>query len=108
MSRQTAVKTPVLIPQPNGGALLSGGKPGNKGGGRVREYVEERAAELLTDKQVWDVQLARAKCGDGRVIDRALEIHGITKTGGFAAAQLETPDGFKFSLILGERDGPDD
>ena len=81
--RQSATKTakqPHLIPQPNGrGALLSGGKPGNKGGGRVKEKVYERAAEILTDDTVWDVQLARAKSGDGHVIDRALEIHGLTK-----------------------------
>jgi hypothetical protein len=66
-ARQTAGKSavpPRKIPQPHGGALLSGGKPGNKGGGRLKEYAEERAAQLAADPMVWDVQLARAKCGD--------------------------------------------
>jgi hypothetical protein len=33
---------PALIPQPNGrGALLSGGKPGNKGGGNIKTGFRE-------------------------------------------------------------------
>ena len=40
------------------------GNPGNKGGGRLKEYAEERAAMLAADPMVWDVQLARAKSGD--------------------------------------------
>ena len=36
---KTAV--PALIPQPHGGALLAGGKPGNAGGGRLTERLFE-------------------------------------------------------------------
>jgi hypothetical protein len=47
--RQTAGKTaangnghgPPLIPQPHGGALLAGGQPGNRGGGRISERLLE-------------------------------------------------------------------
>lgn len=38
---------PELIPQPHGGALLAGGKPGNKGGpGRPKEELREKLARL--------------------------------------------------------------
>ncbi len=40
-----------LVPQPHGGALLAGGKPGNKGGGRtpseIRELMRKPLAKLL-------------------------------------------------------------
>ena len=40
--RKTAVKTAVdLVPQRHGGALLRGGKPGNRGGGRPRSLVRD-------------------------------------------------------------------
>lgn len=41
------LKMPHLIPQPNGGALMSGGTPGNKGGGRTPNRVREEVRELL-------------------------------------------------------------
>ncbi len=41
--RKTAVE-PTLVPQARGGALLSGGKPGNRGGGRPKDAL--RAALL--------------------------------------------------------------
>lgn len=38
-------KKPKLVEQPHGGALLSGGKPGNRGGiGQIRNRVREAAA----------------------------------------------------------------
>jgi hypothetical protein len=50
--REVTVKTDVkLIPQEHGGALLAGGKPGNKGGGRtpneLRALMREPLAKLL-------------------------------------------------------------
>ena len=46
----TTIKT-ELIPQKHGGALLSGGKRGNKGGGRtpneIRALMREPLAKLL-------------------------------------------------------------
>src|SRR5687767_12135252 len=59
-TRQTAAKTPVLVLQPHGGALLTAGKQGNKGGSgrppsalraRLRASFEERLqiAEEIDD-----------------------------------------------------------
>lgn len=100
--RKTA--EPVKIPQPHGGALLSGGKPGNKGGGRTAEYVKQRAAEILEDPVVWDIQHAYAKAGKPDVLDRALKVFGLGQPTGSAAAELELPNGVKFRMMLGERD----
>lgn len=36
-----------LVPQPHGGALLSGGKPGNKGGGRKPDWFRTAARDLI-------------------------------------------------------------
>ena len=48
---ETAGRTAVLIPQEHGGALLSGGTPGNKGGGRtaseLRGLMRRPLAKLL-------------------------------------------------------------
>ncbi len=55
MAKRTATKTTTdskeLIPQEHGGALLRGGKPGNKGGGRtpseLRALMRKPLAKLL-------------------------------------------------------------
>ena len=49
---ETAGETPVntgssLRMQAHGGALLTGGKPGNRGGGRPKESLRQRMRELL-------------------------------------------------------------
>jgi Fe-S cluster biogenesis protein NfuA len=41
------ITAPVLVPQPHGGALLSGGIPGNKGGGRYKEETIEALGSLV-------------------------------------------------------------
>ena len=46
---------PVLVPQPNGGALLTGGVPGNKGGGRPPKKF---AAFMRGLRESGDVQQA--------------------------------------------------
>jgi len=48
---KTAAQTaaPALIPQPHGGALLSGGVPGNKGGGRIADEVRGLARGGFAD-----------------------------------------------------------
>ena len=50
----TATKTAgELIPQAHGGALLAGGKPGNKGGpGRPRSLIRERLSGVLDEHGV--------------------------------------------------------
>ncbi len=40
---------PPKIAQPHGGALYSGGVPGNRGGGRPRSVATQRAGETLGD-----------------------------------------------------------
>jgi hypothetical protein len=58
-AKETA-KALELIPQPNGrGALLSGGKPGNKGGGRTRSEV--RDAYLLGAEEALPVLLGHLR-----------------------------------------------
>jgi hypothetical protein len=53
VAKKTAKKTPklpALIPQPNGkGALLAGGLPGNKGGGRPPDAIRAMAADASYD-----------------------------------------------------------
>lgn len=47
-SKKSAAKTPDLVPQEHGGALLSGGVPGNKGGtGRPPDEFKQWLAETL-------------------------------------------------------------
>lgn len=43
---------PTLIPQPNGGALLSGGMPGNAGGGRPPKTFAAFMRELRESPKV--------------------------------------------------------
>src|SRR6185312_15689574 len=46
---ETAVQTTAgLIPQAHGGALLPGGKRGNRGGGRQKEALRERMRDMLS------------------------------------------------------------
>jgi hypothetical protein len=49
--KKTAVQTvAALVPQPHGGALLTGGKPGNKGGGRPADKVRAKLVKLARGK----------------------------------------------------------
>jgi hypothetical protein len=54
--QKSAAKTPELVPQPHGGALLSGGLPGNPGGGRPKDEFKSRMRELAT-RQETEAQL---------------------------------------------------
>lgn len=40
---------PVLVPQAHGGALLSGGKPGNRGGGRPKAAIRADLLRILDE-----------------------------------------------------------
>ena len=123
-------KTPTvavgtLVAQPNGGSLLVG-NPGNKGGtGRPATVVRERAREsfyklIPTLEAIADGTLKqKIKFGeataeaDAAFSDRISAIdklgrYGLGAEGGtIAAAQLETPDGYTFSLVIGERASDD-
>lgn len=50
-SSKTAAVTPELKPQPRGGALLAGGIPGNKGGGRPPNAFKDFLADLRKDPE---------------------------------------------------------
>lgn len=49
-SREVEVNDPhgELVPQPHGGALRKGGKPGNAGGGRPSNEARRKAGEVLS------------------------------------------------------------
>lgn len=50
-SPKKSPKVPPLVPQPNGrGAIYQGGVPGNAGGGRPKDVVREKLAELAKGK----------------------------------------------------------
>lgn len=48
-AKETSAKTSAadLVPQPHGGALRRGGKPGNKGGGRHPDWLKDFCDDLL-------------------------------------------------------------
>lgn len=71
---KSAASVPAKIPQPHGGALLSGGMPGNAGGGRPPDEIRARLRAIgfekglpfldgLMDGKVL-IQLACSRCGN--------------------------------------------
>lgn len=59
----TEPEKPELVPQPHGGALRTGGKPGNKGGGRPPDEFKRRMAELASSDEALEY-LAECLRGD--------------------------------------------
>ncbi len=60
-----------LIPQEHGGALLAGGQPGNKGGGRLPSEIKDTLREIVDDCGIpWIKDVLNAprtvicKCGE--------------------------------------------
>ena len=117
---KVAAKVPVLVPQPNGGALLSGGIPGRSGppkgsGGRPPDMIRQRCRESF-DKRIPILEkIADDKLKKGseqpRVRDRIMALDALAKHGfgtgtQVVAAQAESPDGYTFTLVLGERGQP--
>ena len=47
-SRKTPVKSPVLTAQAHGGAIRTGGNPGNRGGGRPPNAFKQKMRELAS------------------------------------------------------------
>ena len=45
---KTPVKSPVLVAQPHGGAIRTGGNPGNRGGGRPPNLFKQKMRELAS------------------------------------------------------------
>jgi len=78
MAKKTTKKTakqPHLIPQPNGkGALMSGGTPGNKGGGRHKDFATELyEATGHTEEYYLKKADAAADKGDWRAVQYILD-----------------------------------
>lgn len=68
------------MPQEHGGALLAGGKKGNKGGGRKPNQFIEWCQSITEDQMTQNVFSARAKAGDIQVMKFAAEYaHGKPK-----------------------------
>ena len=69
--------TPDRIPQPHGGALLSGGLPGNRGGiGRPPSALRERLRGSFDERVGVLEQIADDQAADPQDRIRALEVMG--------------------------------
>jgi hypothetical protein len=88
---QSAASQPALIPQPHGGALLSGGKPGNAGGpGRPKD--ELRAKMRTAADAALDAMLA-ALAGERLATDAAAAVLNdadVQALGAEVVASLQT------------------
>ena len=113
---KTTAKTMALVPQSHGGALNPGGTLGNRGGtGRPPDLIRQRCREAF-DKRIPILEkIADDKVRKGseqpRVRDRimaldALAKHGFGPVTQIVAAQAESPEGYTFTLVLGERGQP--
>ena len=109
---KTSLPIGTLVPQPNGGALRNG-NPGNKGGlGVIPKVARQRALESWYQRIPLAEQIADdpEEKSDTRLAawDKLGKFGFGSEGSTIAAAQVETPEGYKFSLILGERGNPDD
>ena len=111
--QKTTAKTTALVPQAHGGALRPGGTLGNRGGsGRPPDVVRKRCRESF-DKRIPILErIADDKLGKGseqpRVRDRIMALNELARVGfggdtTIVAAQADTPEGYTFTLVLGER-----
>ena len=103
MSEIRAVKREPNGPYPkgeNGGAHGVKGRSGGLRTGKAYEarkaYLEQRAAELASDPTVWDVQLARAQCGDLKSLQFAAD-----RAFGTPQQSLDVTSGGKPLLLVG-------
>ncbi len=112
---KTPVKTTALVPQAHGGAIRQGGNPGNRGGGRPPDLIRQRCRESFDKRIPILEQIAddRLKKGSAQpnVRDRILALDVLAKHGfggdtKIVAAQADTPEGYRFTLVLGERGQP--
>ena len=95
------------------GERLSGGIPGHKGsGGRPPDVIRKRCCESFDKRIPILEQIADDKLHEDseqpRVRDRIMAIDQLARVGlggdtKFIAAQADTPEGYTFTLVLGER-----
>jgi hypothetical protein len=79
---------PVLVPQPHGGALLSGGKPGNKGGYSLSNDWTRRLKDLGIRKGIPRIESAL----DGESDNTALKAVELIGKFAFGEAKLILAD----------------
>lgn len=73
---ETASKADATVPARNGGRLLAGGRPGNRGGGRTPSEIRRTCREKF-DKLVPKLdRIARAKLSKDSDRVRAIEVLG--------------------------------
>ena len=100
----------TLVPQSHGGALRNGGSGAT--GGSLPKVVRE--ALLKSGYNRLPILEQIADDPDVKPEVRMGAVFGMLKTGlgtegtSIAAAQVETPEGYKFSLVIGERGDTDD
>jgi len=82
---------PELIPQPHGGALLSGGWPGNAGGGRPPSVVRAAMREALAERIGLLAEIADDE--DARPSDRIKAIEALARYGLGQSHEVSGPDG---------------
>ena len=114
--QKTAGKTAALIPQAHGGALLDGGKPGNRGGsGRPPDVVRGRARDAFYTHIPILEKIAEGKLKHKNVtpdFDQRMKAidqlgkYGLPPHTQIVAAQMDTPDDHTFTLVLGELGQP--
>jgi len=82
---------PRLVPLEKGGALLSGGLPGNAGGGRPPSIVRATMREALADRI--EILAAIADDPDVRPADRIKAIEQLARYGLGQSHEVSGPDG---------------
>ena len=113
--QKTTAKTTALIPQAHGGALRPGGTLGNRGGGRPPDVVRERARDAFYTQIPTLEKIAEGKLKHRNVtpnFDQRMKAidqlgkYGLPPETKIVAAQADTPEGYTFTLVLGERGQP--
>lgn len=106
------VQTPATQPGRNGGTLLAGGKPGNRGGpGKTPSYVREVALEMAANRLIVLDQIAgnELRNGNGKKIEmetseRRLATVALCQIGGLSQ-KIEVEAGSR-PLTIGVLLGP--
>lgn len=80
---------PELIEQKHGGALLSGGVPGNKGGGRYPDRIKQILQEGMFEAAPSIVQLAKG----GEHVSAGDQISAFDKLGKYGVGEAKTNTG---------------
>src|SRR5574340_885319 len=89
MPQSAGSTMPVLIPQPHGGALLSGGVPGNRGGGRLKDEIRQRLQRVTDEQGVAFLEDVLAGRVTVEFVGTCPNCHAETRGSDMSAAYLE-------------------